>query len=275
MSDNNIILTGIPRSGTTMCCVLFNTAKNVVALNEPIGPDQFQDSETSIKNIEKNFNNFRTQLIDSGYAPSRNINGIISDNIYSNDEKRQMIAKRSDVFFGKQIKNDFQLIIKHNAEFTQIIEYLKLKYPVYAIIRNPVNIIKSWLTVQIAAAKGNISKSERLSPNLHNQLIKQGNLFSRQLFILSWYYEQYYKFKIPTITYEDTIKSKGKALESIVNAPIQENRIISKSKQYNNFHNNSDLLIWFEYLQNNSGTWNHYYSNAEVNNEINKTLTNG
>lgn len=275
MSGENIILTGIPRSGTTMCCVLLNTAKNVVALNEPIEPEQFQNSESSIKNIENKFINFRNQLFDSGYAPSRNINGIISDNIFSNDEKRQMIAKRSDVFFGKQIKKDFSLIIKHNAEFTQLIEYLKPKYPVYAIIRNPVNIIKSWLTVQIAAAKGNISKSERLSPNLYNQLIKQDNLFNRQLFILSWYFEQYYKFNIPTITYEDIVQSQGKSLELIINTTIQENEIISNLKQYNKFQINSDLLKWYEYLQKNNGSWNNYYSNTEISNEINKMMSNG
>ncbi len=38
MQHNNIILTGIPRSGTTLICYLLNKIPNTVALHEPMGP---------------------------------------------------------------------------------------------------------------------------------------------------------------------------------------------------------------------------------------------
>ena len=36
IGNNDVILTGIPRSGTTLACFLLNTLSDVVALNEPL-----------------------------------------------------------------------------------------------------------------------------------------------------------------------------------------------------------------------------------------------
>ena len=34
------LITGVPRSGTTLCCNLLNQCDNVVALHEPIDPQK-------------------------------------------------------------------------------------------------------------------------------------------------------------------------------------------------------------------------------------------
>lgn len=42
MNDNDIILTGVPRSGTTLACLLLSKLPDVVALNEPMRTARFR-----------------------------------------------------------------------------------------------------------------------------------------------------------------------------------------------------------------------------------------
>jgi broad-specificity NMP kinase len=41
------LITGIPRSGTTLCCKLLNQRADVVALHEPINPGAMPQSYTA------------------------------------------------------------------------------------------------------------------------------------------------------------------------------------------------------------------------------------
>src|SRR5262245_2561552 len=43
MDDRNVLVAGIPRSGTTLTCHLLNSLPDIVALHEPIGEELMGD----------------------------------------------------------------------------------------------------------------------------------------------------------------------------------------------------------------------------------------
>ena len=44
-SYRTVLLTGLPRAGTTLCCHILNSCKGVLALHEPLSPDDFSSEQ--------------------------------------------------------------------------------------------------------------------------------------------------------------------------------------------------------------------------------------
>lgn len=223
----DILLTGIPRSGTTLACRLLNHAENVIALNEPIEPTNFMSRENAHKRIKSAIHEFRLMLYNTGMAPSKHKDGVFVDNNFSQEPgTRKRIVVRSPLSFGEPRRKPFTLVLKHNAEFTQLLPELMNEFSVFAIVRNPLAVIISWRTVEIPVSKGRISKSQWLSPEFHQMLLQKKDLLDRQLFILDWYFRQFKA--LPTshvIRYEEMINTGGKILCKIAdnNLPFDPN----------------------------------------------------
>ena len=64
----NILLTGVPRSGTTLACQLLCDFSQTIALNEPLDHKQFADPRAAKKNIARYFTEFRVSLLNDGTA---------------------------------------------------------------------------------------------------------------------------------------------------------------------------------------------------------------
>ncbi|GBL04167.1 hypothetical protein KUL10_14730 [Glaciecola sp. KUL10] len=47
------LITGIPRSGTTLCCNIINQQANTIALHEPIDPSSVTVKENVIETLDK------------------------------------------------------------------------------------------------------------------------------------------------------------------------------------------------------------------------------
>ena len=95
-SKNTVLLTGIPRSGTTLCCHLLNQQDNAVALHEPLPPKIFDSiSKTgALKSIRQFAYSARQEVLSGRPLPSKHIDGSVPSNPVESDVS-ELRAERS------------------------------------------------------------------------------------------------------------------------------------------------------------------------------------
>jgi hypothetical protein len=218
-TGKNIILTGPPRSGTTLSCFLLNQLPNTIALHEPMNLGMFQSQEQGLEETQQFFAAMRQSLLTEGKALSKVKAGAIPSNPFGKAEegKRASLVKKDWIHFEKPLQEDFTLVIKQNAHFTFLLEPLNLLYPLYTIIRNPVSTIASWNTIQAPVSKGNLTVLKGLRPALFEALERIPDLLDRQVRLL---HELYLPYRLlreeQIIRYEDIVESNGAALNHLV-----------------------------------------------------------
>ena len=204
--SETILLSGIPRSGTTLCCHLLNRFENTIALHEPIDPGLFSDDRSEAIEIVRSFAlDTRAQILNLGSAPSKQRDGQIPDNPVSRvDGNRIETVAVGKVSFNKPLTENFRMVVKHNALFTALGEELRAHFRLFALIRNPLSILASWRSVELPVGEGRLPMGERFSSELSQALSSEGDLLNRQLMILAWFFDSYRKLQPEVLlTYED------------------------------------------------------------------------
>jgi len=212
MASTISLLTGIPRSGTTLCCKLLNQQTDVVALHEPINPGDmpvaFTGSEAVYSIVEQIA--YFDRAIGEGLPFNHgDKGGLAIDNPVGQSLKdgvRQLVAKRGQIQLPARKKNSYSLVVKQNALFTALMSELSLHYPMVCIVRNPVDVLLSWLTVDLPVNRGHIPAVERFDAKLKAALLTPVCL-TRQLIIYQWFMQSFLKSGLPIVRYEDVIAS--------------------------------------------------------------------
>ena len=219
MSSSIKLITGIPRSGTTLCCKLLNQRLDVVALHEPINPDALAPSATreeALDAIVQQIAQFDL-AIEQGLPFTHGDKGGLSiDNPVGQtlkDGVRKVVAKRGEVQLPACQKNSYTLIIKQNALFTALMPKLTKQFPMICIVRNPVDVLLSWLTVDLPVNRGHIPAGERFDAKLKNALSVPVCL-TRQMIIYQWFMHAFLNSDLPIVRYEDIISSDGAILDN-------------------------------------------------------------
>jgi len=219
----NIILTGIPRSGTTLACTLLNQCPQTVALHEPMAPAQLAGLPPAaiVEEIQIFFDSQRQSLLRDGMAISKSRGGQILSNPFMEEitpgSLRQSIDSNGMVHFDKSLRQDFQLVVKQPNAFTALLDVLKTSFPCFAIIRNPLSVLLSWQSINANIHRGRIPMAEAFDSDLSRRLVEEEDRISRQILILDWYFCRYSDL-LPrgrVIRYEDIIESGGAALSGI------------------------------------------------------------
>lgn len=221
---NNIILTGVPRSGTTLSCKLLNQLPQVVALHEPMQKVPIEDQappSVSYDQVESFFAEQRRLIASTGRAQSRNVGGRVPDNPYEGQLPesgiRQHVDSLGEIVIDKQLSGSYALILKHTNRFAPLLEGLVERFPVYALVRNPLAALASWQTVSAGIRLGRGGPASRMAPALQAKLDRLEDNLDRQLCLLDWFFEQFLRH-LPAhaiIQYEDLVRSGGKALTVI------------------------------------------------------------
>ena len=239
MKNKNIILTGLPRSGTTLVCHLLNKVDDTIALHEPMGQSQQQSVEGVCGEISDFFTATRSSILQKKSMLSVNVNGQTPDNIIGDelntDGLRQGITGmvKSNVAIEKALSEDFTLCIKHNALFTALLEGLIADFCCYAVIRNPLAVLASWNSVDLPINRGHIPAAERLDIGLAMQLKKIPDAIDRQLHILAWFFDRYKLLpENNIIRYESLVLSGGQSLS------VMTEKTLSLSEPLVNKNNN-------------------------------------
>jgi len=241
---NDIIVTGIPRSGTTLTCHLLNKLPNTVALHEPLLWDELMDPtdhRAICDGIDQFFHQTRQSCLLAGTAITKHAEGSVPDNpmgdypVYSwivrtlgrrvpgGDRLlalglRRPRVTRGTIHIGKPLTPDFRICIKHTAPFTALLPELLSRHPCFAVVRHPVSVLASWNSIDFPLRRGRLKEAERMQPGLAGQLDGLSDPIDRQMCLLSWFCRSFLTRLPPEriLRYEDIIGTGGRALGVII-----------------------------------------------------------
>jgi hypothetical protein len=255
---STILLTGPPRSGTTLTCELLASVPNTVALDEPIGRKYLTGKadapppkpglsarvmrrigvrETSASSgpspvpvrledvadrVQRFASDTRTSALTRGVVRSKSVNGAVVGSKVSDekDEKglRLRLTQVGEIPVGKPLTDDFTLAIKQCGGFTAALEVLTDRFPVFALVRNPLSLLLSWQAVPMPIREGRIPVAESLRPELADALDGIDDRVDRQFHLLTWFFGEFERFlpRDSVIRYEDMVASGGTALAIVV-----------------------------------------------------------
>jgi hypothetical protein len=227
-NSRNIVLTGLPRSGTTLACYLLNKLPNTVALLEPFEAGRFAgmlpDRGALADAMERWYSKTRRKALRKGEVTTRHVGGEIPDNPFAarseGEKPRPWLASKGPISIGKELGCDFFLVVKDPPMFTALLPILAPRFPAFAVVRNPLAVLASWNSVDIPARHGRVPKAEIYDPDLVHRMAAIEDRLERQLGLLDWWCERFELFlsRDHIVRYEDLVASGGKALEAVVPA---------------------------------------------------------
>lgn len=223
----NNLITGIPRSGTSLISSLIANNTQSVVFSEPNWLKAVRDKSDDCSQF---VNNFITKIINlkhdilNGHPirlkyDKKNLS--IPSNYYQRNEHGELIVDKNevDVVFDTSFANR-PFFIKANAQFTSCIKSLikSNQFNIYCIVRNPISCIMSWRSLNIPVSHGKMKVAEKYSSSFHHKINGAKSLLDKQSAIIDWYFEVYSNFSdhVSIIRYEDLIVDTGTVLNKIL-----------------------------------------------------------
>ncbi len=282
MSDSkrNVLITGIPRSGTTLVCSILNKVSDVVALHEPMDVWDFakcRDGSEMARVIEKFCGEARRSLREEGFAISKHVGGEIRDNSAADQAGgRVRQTEHGKIFIDKPLSENFTLAIKHPLAFTALLASLSPHFECFAIIRNPLATLASWNSLDwLKVKKGHAPIAEKLDVDLAGNLAKEPDAIERQIQIVEWSYLRYRQLlrADAVLKYEDLIATRARALAKFFPAASNlDEDLVSKNL---NKHYDRALMtdLGQRLLKREGPLWN-FYSKGDVENLLSEITSN-
>jgi hypothetical protein len=228
-----VMLTGVPRSGTTLCCELLNQLPDVRALDEPlpmlelIRKAQLDEDTMDIDRLCRDVALFvgeqRRSIVDRGAAVSKHVQGRVIgsrrvEDVRDNTGTRRNLVKLGMIHVGRPETADFTLVIKEPVVFTALLTSLRERFPIVAIVRNPLAVLGSWESMPWRTLRmGQLGIPAAMAPAIYRRLANLDDALERRIEMLMWYFEQYAAMLSHdrVIRYEDLISSAGSVLSTI------------------------------------------------------------
>ena len=210
---HNWLITGIPRSGTTLLGALVDGMENSVCLNEPLWQVDLarasQNAETFSAAIVEDMQRLRPLLLaGQPVMDHRRPDGQPVTN-YLNESGEVVV--RPVPFSRAGLSADFTLAIKHNGLFLGALPALVSsgKFSIIALIRHPLEILASWRASSLPVARGELPAARYFWPEmaaLHTQPLE---LLERQIRLLDLLYGRIreHEKRLTLIRYESLVKN--------------------------------------------------------------------
>ena len=221
MASCTWLLCGIPRSGSSLCCRLAGAARDTVALSEPLAPDVFDDAENpdvACARIREFVRETRAGVLANGRAPSMQLDGCLDDRRVSDELTgvglRPPRGGPGQLRLDKPLSPNFSLLVKHNGMFAMLLPELADHFQVLALVRNPVAVLASWQTVDLAVQRGRAPVPERFDAKLRQTLEGEPDTLRRQVILLEWFFSRFTEH-LPLegiLRYEDIVATRGLSL---------------------------------------------------------------
>lgn len=208
----DVIVTGLPRSGSTLAAALIDYLPDSVCLNAP--PWQLEQARKLTdrpkpfgKWLLGDFASVRAQLLDKKpiYDFRAEDGSPLLDGIH--DAR----APKSPVLFTRPgLTRNFTLGMKHHALYTAILPTLAefKHFTIIAVIRHPLDVISSWKRLgKHAIAQGKLPAAARFWPEASRISSSKGNVLDRMVQLYDAHIERYHELrgKIHIVKYEDII----------------------------------------------------------------------
>ena len=264
ISPRNILLTGLPRSGTTLACNLLGSLLNTVALHEPLKPKDLQGltEKELIKRITRFFDDQRKMILKKGKATSKSAGGKVPDNPlggHSGDGKRIRQIDSREINVTNVGCPEFDLCVKHPSFFTGNLPRLVEHFDCYGFIRNPFSVLLSWRDTPFPVSRGHAPVAEASSPELTAKLETLDDVLDRQVALIDFFFGQYSRnLKDNLVRYEDVIATKGKALAKVTNKAADLEAPLRSRNTRNLSRDENSLRVAERLLASDNACWEFY-----------------
>jgi hypothetical protein len=236
-ADSCVLLTGLPRSGTTLACELLNGLPDVRALAEPPILPRLPSRPSSasgeasfeIDDLYHAIDEFaaeqRRSILERGMAVTKHVAGQVTGTIVedrrSGASPRRSLIERSEIPISRPASSEFTLVIKHPIVFTAQLRGLHERFSLFALVRNPLAVLGSWESMPWwHLREGSLRVPAAMAPEITRRLASIEDVLDRQVEMLEWLFEQYTTVlaRERVIRYEDLISSGGSALAGIASS---------------------------------------------------------
>ena len=225
-----LLLTGLPRGGTTMACELLNELADVRALDEPMdvigtiraGGEPLNGALVCAA-IERFADEQRRSILERGVALTKHVGGrVIGAKVSDRRDgdgtgQRVRLVEIGEIPVDAPSSPAFTLAIKHPVAFTALLPVLIERFDVFAIVRNPLSVLASWESVPMAVREGRLGLPASVAPDVARRLDAIEDRLERQFALLTWFYESYAR-SLPrerVVRYEDMVATGGAALAPV------------------------------------------------------------
>ena len=264
------LLSGVPRSGTSLSCRLAGDLPDTVALSEPFNVKAFgsrmpRDPASACNYIGDFVERVRNQILAERRAPSVRVADGLYDNIVASEPAdsglRQPQGQWGHITVGKPLSARFALVVRENAVFAALLPRLNAYFPCLAVIRNPMSILASWQTVNLPVHRGRLPGAEHIDRDLHRMLEQEPNVLRRQIIALNWLFGRFHAHLPPAnvIRYEDLVGSGGVALFRRLGHADAE-PVHLKNRNSNPLYDPASVDTLLKALLDAGGPWIHYYT---------------
>ena len=265
------LLSGVPRSGTSLCCRLAGALPDTVALSEPIRRKAFGGMETpraACARIGDFAEQARARILAERRASSVQVDGRLDDNRtasrHTDAGLRRLRGEWGDIAIDKPLSADFTLLIKHNALFAALLPRLTESFPCLALVRNPLSVLASWQTVDLPVHRGRIPAGEELDGELHRALEREPEVLRRQLIVLDWFFGRFHDHLDPEniLRYEDVVESGGVALFRRL-GHVNARHVELQSRNDSAFYDGDMIDTLLTALLDRTGHWTRFYGRED------------
>ena len=270
----DVILAGVPRSGTTLACILLNNLANTVALNEPFTIAKLPPSDDEfelVSHVRAMFKKERRSLLQTRRAKSKSQGGRLVSNVFAQergaDGLRHHITglQTQNITIDKSLSEDFALVVKHPNAFTTLLPILKRHFPCHAIVRNPLAVLLSWESTAAQWQNGRVNVGELFDLGLKRTLDSIPDAVDRRVHIL-YHYFGIYRQHLPrtsVIKYEDMIEDARSALGGIVPADRLESPSLA-NMNCNPVYSRDQVSTYLGKLLARPDAWEPFYSDTQI-----------
>jgi hypothetical protein len=133
----NILITGIPRSGTSYVTSMLDSQKDWLVINEPAEIFELLQTRTDASGIGQYYAECREKILLGLPVSNKVKNGkVIQDTA---------IVDSREAYYPEISRSDFWLGSKNTLAYMASMAYLvKLEWPIVALVRNPLDTLASW-----------------------------------------------------------------------------------------------------------------------------------
>lgn len=244
----NLLITGTPRSGTTLLTATIHAIPNYVALSEPVQQRELKKDLASPREYAQRLmdlmQTLRRQILAGAAIPNRFDKG--GSAVASNYWKKAAGAAggmeataevRAEVI--PVADENFTLAIKNCEQFTVCLDALAAlpELPIIAVIRNPVACLLSWRSLELPVSYGRLKFGERFHRELR-QIKRIDDLLLRQVKLLNWYLASFqrHRERVCIMRYEDLIANPDLLREVITVPPTHvfpQRQSMNQRPEYN------------------------------------------
>ena len=215
-AGENLIVTGIPRSGTTLVTALIDALEDAVGISEPVWQSRWSRDSSSAERycdrLRDDFRRVRRTLAGGGVVlDRRREDGSALTSYYRRLPGDAVEPDRRPVPFSRPgLSRGFLLAMKHNAHYSCVLPALVRTgaFSVLAVVRHPVPTLLSWRSLSLPISRGRLPAAERFWPEISRARERSRDLLRVQVEIYDLFCGRYLSLRprLDLLRYEDLLE---------------------------------------------------------------------